>query len=126
MACDRSLKGDLARRFRDYRALPTPRVRGRLDLTGAEIDLYEEDGYLAGLVSKFLSDSPLEVDAIEIDRTIDSRLEQASTQSSAAQGLLWEFRLYRQRMRELAELLSQASGIPIRDLARKVSGDLRP
>ena len=110
MGQDELLRLELARLYREYTALKIPRGGSLVDLRGADVDLYEEDSYLAGLVSTFLSRGGLSVETIELDMTIDARLRGASGKGPNAK-TLESFRTYRMKMRELANLLSIASGI---------------
>jgi hypothetical protein len=113
-----SFSQELDHRFVEHRGISVPRCSGTLDLADADIDLYEEDAYIAGLVEGFLTRASVKVVVIQLDSSIDSRLEKAKAETSAAQVVLRDFKAYRQRVKELAMLLSQASGIPLRSYAR--------
>jgi len=59
---------ELRAAFQEYQARPIPRLGRLADLAaGADVDLFEEDAYLAGLVSVALAGAPIRVDVIVLD-----------------------------------------------------------
>jgi hypothetical protein len=100
--------------FEEYKARPLPKL-GRLSeyARDADIDLFEEDADLAGLVSLVLAGRPLPVDVIILDRSIDTRLSELARVSRSP--VVRRMITYREAMRDLAELLSTAAAVPLRD-----------
>ena len=108
---------ELARLFAEYKKLDFPITGGvgYLDelLVDVQIELADEDGYLAGLVDTYLSYNRIDVKGICIDISIDSQIDHAIKTTTEGQEILQRFKAYRQKMWELAKLLSSVSGIPI-------------
>lgn len=98
-----------------HRATPLPRVGSRIpELLNADVDLFEEDAYLAGLVDRALARLPLGVDEVLIDLSIDERIADAA-RAVPADLALQAMRLYRSSMNRLAYEVSAATGIPVRE-----------
>lgn len=104
---------DLRTLFEAYRTRQIPRTAGKVDLHGAEVDLYEEDGYLAGLVDRFLATGDTGVDVIVVKQDIDARLLAAEPRTPEATAIVQRFREYRQAMIALAEALSSSASVPL-------------
>ena len=113
MAQGSEIRRQLEQHYRTHKEAPVPRGVPRTLIGDVDIDLYEEDSYLAGLTETFLKKGRLAIDAIDIDKSIDARLANAVAQSKNSPNELNRFIRYRSRMRRLAELLGQASGIPV-------------
>ncbi len=97
--------------FAKYRLLPIPKGGGQLaQLEDADVDLYVEDGYLAGLVSVYLTTHQISVEEIRLDGTIDLRIEKAH-RTSPDNKTVDDFLSYRKGMHELATALSEISGV---------------
>jgi hypothetical protein len=77
----------------------------------AVVDLAEYDGYIGGLTGRFLQKSPrpLPVATIVLPRDLEKVFEAPTAETPA----LAEFRKTWLQLRALAELLSQATGIPL-------------
>jgi len=111
---------ELGNVFKEYREQIFPRT-GNIDdlieqlsqISDIQVDLADDDGYIAGLVAAFLLRKQIEVINIRIDATLDARLEDAATALREGQEILQRVLTYRQKMLELANALSDASGIPI-------------
>lgn len=105
---------DLREAFELYETTPLPKL-GHLaeEATEADVDLFEEDAYLAGLVSSVLAGRPMRAETIVLDRTIDSRL--AELEEAHDNRVVADMLAYRKAMRRLAALLSAATGVPTRD-----------
>jgi hypothetical protein len=105
---------DLREAFERYETRTLPKL-GHLvvDARDADVDLFEEDAYLAGLVSSVLAGRPMRVESILLDRTIDSRLAQLAELHNHR--VVADMLAYRMAMRRLAALLSAATGVPTRD-----------
>jgi len=115
MAQDNKLKRELKILYNDYKKMALPKAEYSLDLLeDVDIDLYEEDSYLAGLVETFLIKGNIGITEIQIDYSIDNRLDQAIENSLIRQEEYRKIIKYRKKMLELASALSRASGIPIR------------
>jgi len=115
MAGDNS-KDQLVRLFSEYKTLKIP--RGGITAVGLselDVDLFEEDSYLAGLVDTYLRRGRLDLYAIQIDRTIDERLERAARLASGVdERYIRALNDYRSKMLELAYALECASGVSVR------------
>ena len=110
---DKAIK-ELESLFAEYRVSPIPKGGGQVvELDDADIDLYEEDGYLAGLVSTYLTTGKVSVQEIQLNGTIDARIEKARMTSPHTE-TIDEFLTYRKRMFELATALNRISGVPLR------------
>jgi hypothetical protein len=104
----------------DYRAIDLPRLGKYVALLdGADVDMYGDDTYLIGLVESFIQTGRVNEAFIDLDTSIDRRLENAAPQSDGARSTLDAFRSFRRRMVELARALSQASGVPIQSYDRE-------
>ncbi len=101
----------LARLVRELEGRRIPRPKSLAELQLADVDLFEEDAYLAGLAHRFLLEGAIDVDEIAIDHTIDQRLHAALDSSSDRS--LRDLLDYRERLNLLARALSQASGKPL-------------
>lgn len=100
--------------FIEFKRLPFPRMEGGdILLNDADIDLFEEDSYLAGLVDSFLATGHIESKEIIIDSSIDERIDQAVISYEKHKDAFNYFREYRKKMLELAKMLSEASGVLI-------------
>lgn len=101
----------LSEAYAAFRATPFPAGGGASELLDADVDLAEEDAYLAGLIETYLSGGRVQQPAIKLSPSIDERLLQASegSHSSFATALSQ----YRKQMIGVAEVLSHASGIPL-------------
>lgn len=127
--------------WREYRERRLPRSIEGTGIDGdAQISLYEEDGYLAGLVTSFLGIHPMPStlahasrdearieaivrgdlkprpfshDAIRLNRSIDTAIEKAAPTSSTGRDLLRQWVEYQHGMLRLASALSIASQVPI-------------
>lgn len=97
--------------FERFKQTKRPFERG-VELWGADVDLWEEDSYLAGLVDTFIARRRIEVTALRLDRTIDARLHQARAYAKSP-ALIEQWIGYRRLMLELAEALSWAASVPI-------------
>ncbi len=107
-------RNELARLFEAYRSLPMPKAGYAIaELQDADVDLSEEDSYLAGLVMTYINSGHIDVRSITIDPTIDKRLEGAKLASKTDPMTLQAFADYRERMLELAHALERATGVPI-------------
>ncbi len=110
-------RNELARLFEEYRSLPMPKAGYAIaELQDADVDLSEEDSYLAGLVMTYINSGHIDVRSITIDPTdptIDKRLEGAKLASKTDPMTLQAFADYRERMLELAHALERATGVPI-------------
>jgi hypothetical protein len=113
MASDSTAVRSLKECYATLAGMNLPRTEGRLALGAADVDLFEEDSYLAGLVSTFLATDSVPVDAIVLKSSIDEALAAAEVLPGAEE-VIERFKDYREKMRELALLLSRASGIPLR------------
>lgn len=102
----------VAAAYREYRALTMPKIHNHVELWEADVDLAEEDGYLAGLVDTYLTLGSLGVASIVLDGTIDDRLQQARSYATAQESLA-RLERYRSAMFDLAETLSEAAGVPL-------------
>jgi hypothetical protein len=103
---------------RDLLALHEQYRRGRIpkltrhDIVGdVDIDVAEEDAYLAGLVDQYIHTGALNVDSIELNSSIDERLRLA--QSAVADDSIDRLIEFRVRMLDLAASLSAATGVPL-------------
>lgn len=94
-----------------HRSTAFPRVQRQVELWEADVDLAEEDGYLTGLVETFLSRRRLDVASIQLDRSIDNRLQQAGRYTSG--DALVSLLLYRAQLVEMARLLSATAQVPL-------------
>lgn len=114
----------LAELYRDYRELALPRSGALASLEDADIDLYEEDAYLAGLVATALGSSRLPQAQIWTDASIDARLARARAGSPEEAAVIAGLKRYRRAMAALGEELSRATGVPRRDKSlRGMDGD---
>lgn len=100
------------RLFQRFTRTKRPFVRGQMELWGADVDLWEEESYLTGLVDTFISRGRIEVTSLRLDRTIDGRLHQARAHAKS-RSLIERWIQYRRLMLELAEALSRAASVPI-------------
>jgi hypothetical protein len=110
----------LGRLFAEFRDLPFPSIKdldalvNLVDLiSDIQVDLADEDGYLAGLVDTYLARKRIEVNEIRIDITIDSRLTHVIKELKGCQEIVQKIITYRQKMLEIASTLSRASKVPI-------------
>ncbi len=107
-------RNELARLFEEYKSLPMPKAGYAIaELQDADVDLSEEDSYLAGLVMTYINSGHIDVRSITIDPTIDERLGRAKLASGIDRITLQAFADYRERMLELAHALERATGVPI-------------
>jgi protoporphyrinogen oxidase len=83
-------------------------------LRDADIDLFEEDAYLSGMVETFLTCGHLKEKVIFFDPTIETRLNKALETLGASDEGLNKLQEYHKAMLKIYHLLSRASGIPIR------------
>ena len=113
-----TLRDKLTRCFREYMDLEVPRSGGTVDLREADVDLFAEDAYLVGIATSFLERGRVTVDEIWLDPTVDLRLREAMAQDQASRDVITRFIEYRRKMRELAEFLSQATGLPLLEVTR--------
>lgn len=104
---------DLRSWFEELKHRSLPRAGEAINLESADVDLFEEDGYLAGLVDSFLTRRVLPVARIVLDESIDQRLENARVTTLEGSRTVSEFLEYRKGMHALAEKLSRASGVPL-------------
>jgi hypothetical protein len=106
---------DLRRLFERYKSRPFPRVGRALNpCDEVDVDLAEEDSYLAGLVETFLRSGRIDVKEIVLDQTLDERVERASTDLGTDGEALRTLKDYRDEMWHLARALGGASGVPVR------------
>jgi hypothetical protein len=101
----------LTEAFAALRQARFPSVRGAVELREAEVDLAEEDAYIAGLVDSFLGTRTITLRSITLSRSIDDRLARAQELTDAQR--MQPIVRYRQHLIRVAELLSRASGIPL-------------
>lgn len=105
--------------FTEFTNLSFPRTSIELenigDLLGdIQVELADEDGYLAGLVDAFLHTKKLNVKEISVNSSIDSRIEEVLRIAQRCCEDVIKLKGYRHKMIELANALSLASGVPIR------------
>jgi hypothetical protein len=81
----------------------------------ADIDLFEEDAYLAGIAENLHRTGSTSVEEIRIDRSIDRRLSSAKAESSGAANAKRSLLAYRSAMLDLAGAMSRAARLPLRD-----------
>lgn len=86
-----------------HASLTMPRVQP--DLGDLDLEFYEEDGYLVGLVSRYLSTGNLDVAAINVKSSIDRQLAEGTKSTEVVR--------YRSSMLRLARALSEAAGVPL-------------
>ncbi|MBI5665028.1 MAG: hypothetical protein HZC49_08105 [Nitrospirae bacterium] len=104
----------LRKLFVEFKRLPFPQMGGGIILLNdADIDLSEEDSYLAGLVDSFLATGHIASKEIFIDASIDERIDQAVIIYEKYKDAFNYLREYRKKMLELAKMLSEASGVLI-------------
>lgn len=109
--------------FEEYKKIHLPKTGGiDINLKDADIDMFEEDTYLFGIVSSYLATGYLKDEAILIDESIDFRIGQACEELECCSTLVMSFQEYRQRMVSLAKALSVSSGIPIRYMRDGIEG----
>jgi hypothetical protein len=115
---DRRRKLNLQQAFETLQTMDPRGPGSRLDFGDdfdADIDMWAEDSYLAGLVTQFLRKSEISVKEICINRHIDERFRALLDESSSAERVRIErFIRYREKMLELARLLSDAANVPLR------------
>jgi hypothetical protein len=98
---------------RDFRRRAIPKLGESADLVAdADIDLFEEDAYLAGLIDRTIARGGIGVAAIILDESIDRRLADALRQRPH-DPRLEALRDYRVAMRQMAEILGAAAGVPV-------------
>jgi hypothetical protein len=107
----------------EFLALPFPRIAeemGDLDdlVSDVQIELADGDGAITGLVHRYIKRGNLGGLDILVKRSINSRIDSAIKTIEARQKVLQEFKVYIQKLLELADELSKISGVPIRELKR--------
>jgi hypothetical protein len=102
--------------YHNLRSQRIPRIRGSaVDLNEADVALFEEDGYLAGLVEQYQQEGVIRVTSIRLDRTIDARLGRVKPMDNRARRTLKDLLAYRTKMLAIASALSRVSGVRIED-----------
>lgn len=117
---------DLNELFTDYCKSPFPRFGGitiPFDLTDlladVQIDMADEDGYIAGLVQTYLANQHLTIKEIRIDNTIDSRLSYINAKTENSLEVIAGFIEYRAKMLQLTNVLAEVSGVKITYFSRE-------
>lgn len=105
--------------YERFRGLDLPRAGDVVDLGEADIDLYEEDTFLAGLVDSFLARRRVHGASFSLDSSIDRRIERAAPTTPNGLAVKAQFLQYRAAMRGLAAMLESASGLPIKEVDRE-------
>jgi len=101
--------------FDNYKRLRRPRTAKALDLDEAEVDLFEEEAYLVGLVDTFLHRGEIPSRGIALDGTIDKRLASGRRTTPQEEQMWREWMHYRKAMIDLALALATASGAQLRE-----------
>lgn len=119
---------ELEKAFRDFTSLPFPRVSEAeikaMGEYGGFIEMLQnrikdEDAYVAGLAGSFLTDGELRVPCIELDLSLDEKIKKGIQEAPPmCVRALKGFREYRAWITDLAEELSKASGLEIKDWQR--------
>ncbi len=103
--------------FRAYCAEKVPSGLGEIKgINDCDIDLYDEDAYIAGIVTSFLSGAEVSVTTITLDRSIDRRFAMAAPKDDFERAKIEDSIEYRRKMNLLAILLSKAAEIPIAEI----------
>ncbi len=102
----------LARLYEAYQPVRFPKVPFEpQELTNFDVEMAEEDGYLAGIVSTFLETNRMNVSEIKINRSIDERIEKCKGVVDSS--VLGPVVTYRSMMMSLASALEEATRAPI-------------
>ena len=117
MASDRRIARDeLLAAIRQFRLATPPKLGDASDLVSdADVDLFEEDAYLAGLIDQAVARGRIDVGSIFLDETIDQRLQEA-LKARPDDSRLRAMREYRMAMKEVAGVLAAAMGVSVRGL----------
>ena len=89
-----------------YRQLELPRAgETAAVLNEADVELYEEDGYLAGLVDTYLETHKAPLREVSLNLSVDARLHEA-LKSLPGNATVMAFCEYRKQMHSLAKALN--------------------
>lgn len=102
----------LSQTFIRYMSLPSPRG-GKFIGNDVDVDLYQEDYYILGLVDTFMESGSMERESIVLHSSIDRILRDYDAVSESENTIVSKFVSYRRHMVELAQALSLASNTPI-------------
>lgn len=103
----------LQRAYEQWKRGKFPRI-GDLDVNGANIDLAHDDSHVAGLCGRFLDTGSIDPHlVIQLNASIEQRLDQAARKYPESSEAIGALRAYRQKILQLAELLSVAAAVPV-------------
>ena len=94
---------ELRRYFDQYRQTAIPRNGALIAIDDCAIDMYEEDGYLAGLTKTFLDTRKISISEISLDQSIESQLATIVPNNDVERETLDAFVRYRNLMLRLAK-----------------------
>jgi hypothetical protein len=111
-----ALDNALVALIEQHRQMRIPRVVSSDALGDIDVDIAEEDAYLAGLLDQYTRARRVDAEVIELNSSIDDRLRQAANMIDDA--TIARLQKYRSMMLELANRLSAATGIPLKKVVR--------
>ncbi|HXI13291.1 MAG TPA: hypothetical protein VNM92_11720 [Thermoanaerobaculia bacterium] len=103
----------LRRAYEQWKLGKFPRA-GELDVEGANVDLAHDDSHVAGLCARFLESGSIDPHlVIQLNSSIEERLAKAARRYPDAAAEIEALRAYRDKVANLAGLLSKAASVPV-------------
>lgn len=99
--------------LKSYLSLPLPRG-GRSIGQHTSIHLYEQDGYLSGMIDTYLTGAEWRFASINLKSSVDEGLMNYTPTSDEDVEMIEDFRTFRSKMIEVAGVLSAITNTPIR------------
>lgn len=110
-----SARHELEKKFTEFRSIAAPRIGAVVEVEDADVDLFEEESFVAGLVDRFLKTGSVgPYKAVELESSIDERLRRALKRQPDAGHPIRVLQEYRQHLVSLAEALGRATGISVK------------
>ncbi len=104
---------NLHRAYEQWKRGKFPRT-GEINVDGANVDLAHDDSHVSGLCGRFLESGSIDPHlVIQLNSSIEQRLDVAARRHPESSEAIGALRAYRQKVLQLAELLSEAAGVPV-------------